>query len=68
MLKVSCRCGGMADAKDSKSFVGDNVWVQVPPPAPNETNPNRKVRIFLFGIIITSFFTFLFSFLCSNLF
>ena len=24
----------MADAMDSKSIVGDNVWVQVPPSAP----------------------------------
>ena len=24
----------MADAMDSKSIVGNNVWVQVPPPAP----------------------------------
>ena len=24
----------MADATDSKSVVGDNVWVQVPPSAP----------------------------------
>ena len=28
----------MADASDSKSDVGDNVWVQVPPPAPKERN------------------------------
>ena len=28
------RSGGMADAMDSKSIVGDNVWVQVPPSAP----------------------------------
>ena len=26
---------GMADEEDSKSFVGNNVWVQVPPPASN---------------------------------
>ena len=25
-----------ADASDSKSDVGDNMWVQVPPPAPME--------------------------------
>lgn len=31
-----CWCGGMADASDSKSDVGDNMWVQVPPPAPME--------------------------------
>ena len=27
------RCGGMADAADSKSAVGNYMWVQVPPPA-----------------------------------
>ena len=25
-----------ADEEDSKSFAGDGVWVQVPPPAPNK--------------------------------
>ena len=32
----------MADAADSKSAVGDNVRVQVPPSAPdkNDTNPD----------------------------
>ncbi len=29
-------CGGMADAQDSKSCVGDYVWVQVPPSAVDE--------------------------------
>ena len=29
-----CRSGGMADATDSKSVVGNNVRVQVPPSAP----------------------------------
>src|SRR5690348_13762500 len=28
----SCRSGGMADALDSKSSMGNHVWVQVPPP------------------------------------
>src|SRR5436190_317396 len=27
-----CRSGGMADALDSKSSMGNHVWVQVPPP------------------------------------
>ena len=27
------RSGGMADASDSKSDVGNHVWVQVPSPA-----------------------------------
>lgn len=26
-------CVGMADEADSKSVVGNHVWVQVPPPA-----------------------------------
>lgn len=29
-----CPGGGMADAEDSKSFVGNNVGVQVPSRAP----------------------------------
>ena len=36
----------LADEEDSKSFAGDGVWVQVPPPAPNQYNPNQ---IFLIG-------------------
>lgn len=28
-----CRRVGMADDADSKSVVGNHVWVQVPPPA-----------------------------------
>lgn len=31
----------MADAQDSKSCEGDLMWVQVPLPAPNKTNPNH---------------------------
>ena len=31
--KYISRCVGMADEADSKSVVGNNVWVQVPPPA-----------------------------------
>lgn len=27
----------MADEADSKSVARDGVWVQVPPPAPNDT-------------------------------
>ena len=42
----NCRSGGMADATDSKSVVGNNVWVRVPLPAPNQYNPNQ---IFLIG-------------------
>ena len=36
----------LADEEDSKSFAGDSVWVRVPPPAPNQYNPNQ---IFLIG-------------------
>ena len=35
-----CRCDGMVDVADSKSAGGDTVWVRVPPPAPNQYNPN----------------------------
>ena len=31
---------GMADEADSKSVVGNYVWVQVPLPAPDHDNPN----------------------------
>ena len=41
----ACRSGGMADATDSKSVVGDNVWVQVPPSAPKK---GTLVRAFFF--------------------
>ncbi len=45
-----CRSGGMADASDSKSDVGDNVWVRVPPSAPNKnkTNLDEKSKFVLF--------------------
>ena len=36
----------LADVTDSKSVVGNNVWVRVPLPAPNQYNPNQ---IFLIG-------------------
>ena len=29
----------LADASDSKSDMGNHVWVQVPLPAPNKTTP-----------------------------
>ena len=29
-----CRCGGMADATDSKSVEGNFMWVRLPPSAP----------------------------------
>ena len=45
-LDKMCRCDGMVDVADSKSAGGDSVWVRVPPPAPNQYNPNQ---IFLIG-------------------
>ena len=36
MLYNKRRCVGMADETDSKSVVSNGVWVQVPPPAPNQ--------------------------------
>ena len=36
----------LVDVTDSKSVGGDIVWVRVPPPAPNQNNPNQ---IFLIG-------------------
>ena len=42
----------MADAMDSKSIMGDHVWVQVPPSAPNKkANPLG----FVFFIILVTF-------------
>ena len=40
IIFVSCRHVGMADEADSKSVVGNHVWVQVPLPAPDHDNPN----------------------------
>ena len=37
----------MADASDSKSDVGDNVWVQVPPPAPKYSKLIYRLAIFI---------------------
>ena len=39
----------MADASDSKSDVGDYVWVQVPSPALFEKS--RKIKIFWFFFV-----------------
>ena len=36
----------MADAMDSKSIVGDNVWVQVPPSAPKNFQSKRVESFF----------------------
>ncbi len=39
------RCGGMADATDSKSVEGNFMWVRLPPSAPRLM---RKFQDFLF--------------------
>ena len=46
----------MADASDSKSDVGDNMWVQVPPPAPLELSiaDTKVLAIFSFIDIYTA--------------
>src|SRR5690606_6334959 len=36
------RCGGMADATDSKSVVREDMWVRVPPPVPPRTSRARE--------------------------
>ena len=40
----------MADVLDSKSGVGNYVWVRLPPSAPNKnnTNPDEKSEFVLF--------------------
>ena len=35
-----CRCGGMADARDSKSLEGNFMRVRPPPPAPEKNKTN----------------------------
>lgn len=35
-LTVNAAVVELADARDSKSRVGDNVWVRLPPAAPNK--------------------------------
>ena len=45
---------------DSKSDVGNNVWVQVPPPAPDKKSEPKCSDFFVSSIIYQfSFFTFL---------
>ena len=46
IIFVSCRHVGMADEADSKSVVGNYVWVQVPPSAPKRFC-NLQRRFFL---------------------
>ncbi len=43
----------MADATDSKSVMGDHVWVQVPPSAPNKNKTNPFVPM---GFVFCLFF------------
>ena len=44
------RSGGMADAMDSKSIVGDNVWVQVPPSAPKRVEIKKLISTLFYFI------------------
>ncbi len=39
----------MADAMDSKSIMGDHVWVQVPPSAPKNTKSFDLVFFIIYG-------------------
>lgn len=41
----------MADAKDSKSFMGNHVWVQVPPSAPKFLVKLVEIRVRLFFLL-----------------
>lgn len=47
VVETISRCGGMADAADSKSVDGDIVRVQVPPPASDLINRRICKVIFL---------------------
>ena len=40
----------LADVTDSKSVVGDNVWVRVPPPAPC---PKTRITSKVFGLFLS---------------
>ena len=53
----------MADASDSKSDVGDDVWVQVASPAVTETG-NLMIQVSCFGFISFLYYSLtLFSFI-----
>ena len=47
-LHVSRRVG-MADDADSKSVVGNHVWVQVPPPAVKNKSRTKVLLLFFCG-------------------
>ena len=49
MLKAPGPSGGMADAVDSKSTLGNEVGVQVPSRAMLMYNPNHKSKAIRFG-------------------
>ncbi len=55
IYKGCCRCVGMADETDSKSVVGDHVWVQVPPPAPETKHPDIVLMSGCFFAFHTNF-------------
>ncbi len=52
LLKNLCGCGGMADASDSKSDVGDYVRVQVPPSALKEDRLHSSRSSFVSSFLI----------------
>ena len=39
----------LADVTDSKSVVGNNVWVRVPLPAPNKDPPAMRGDLYIFA-------------------
>src|SRR5258708_3712737 len=49
-----CRGGGMADAEDSKSSVGNHVRVQVPPSAPSAEKGAVKKRAITIAIVVAA--------------
>ena len=56
IIFVSCRHVGMADEADSKSVVGNHVWVQVPLPAvKREALFNKKNRVFIMPVSAVCF-------------
>ncbi len=50
ILFIACRCVGMADKEDSKSFASNGVRVRPPPPAPKKERCPRIVPFLLGGV------------------
>ncbi len=49
-----CRCGGMADATDSKSVGGNFMWVRLPPSAPQALRLTFIVQLLSLLILLRS--------------